>query len=120
MSDFAPLPSRMRVRKGYKHVYHLIYTMPASRKSAKFSSARSPTLDTVMMIEKAASESGGDATVRSLWVRLPRKVMWQTYLVALDYLESSGKLAVDSRRHVIWIWDPKEIARLKKSGLVVA
>lgn len=80
---------------------------------------RFPRLDTVLMIEEAARKGRGDYTVRKLWQKLPKKVMWQTYLATLDYLEYSGKIAIDPENHVIWIWAPGAIEKLKKKGLVV-
>ena len=80
---------------------------------------RYPRLDTVLMIEKALMKAGGDHTLRELWKKLPKKVMWQTYMTTLDYLEYSGKILIDNEKHPIWIWAPKEIEKLKKKGLVI-
>ncbi|MEW6295180.1 MAG: hypothetical protein AB1467_02690 [Candidatus Diapherotrites archaeon] len=80
---------------------------------------RFPRLDTVLMIEKALMNAGGDYSVRELWKKLPKQVMWQTYMATLDYLEYSGKILIDQEKHPIWIWAPKEIEKLKKKGLVV-
>lgn len=74
---------------------------------------RYPRLDTLKMIEKVIEDAKGDYTVRQIWQKLPKKVMWQTYLTALDYLESIHKIAID-KKHVIWIWGPEEIAKIKK------
>lgn len=81
---------------------------------------RFPRLDTVLMIEDSVRNAKGDLTVREIWMRLPKKVMWQTYLTTLDYLEHSGKIYIGEDRHVIWIWAPKKIEELKKKGLVVS
>jgi len=77
---------------------------------------RYPRLDTLKMIEKVIEDAKGDYTVRQIWQKLPKKVMWQTYLTALDYLESIHKIAID-KKHVIWIWGPEEIARVKKQKI---
>ena len=45
---------------------------------------RSPTLDTVLMVEKTIDKYSGDYNRTELWKKLPKKVMWQTYLVVLD------------------------------------
>ena len=71
------------------------------------------------MIEKALMKARGDFTLRELWKKLPKKVMWQTYMTTLDYLEYSGKILIDEKKHPIWIWAPKEVEKLKKKGLVV-
>ncbi len=80
---------------------------------------RFPRLDTVLMIEEALQKAKGDLTVRQIWKKLPKKVMWQTYLTTLDYLEYSGKILIEENRHVIWIWAPKEIQKLKEKRLVI-
>jgi len=74
---------------------------------------RYPRLNTLKMIEKATEDAKGDYTVRQIWQKLPKKVMWQTYLTALDYLEESNKILID-KKYVIWIWDPKGIAKIKR------
>jgi len=80
---------------------------------------RYPKLDTVLMIEEAIRKAKSDLTVRQIWQKLPKKVMWQTYLSTLDYLEYSGKIVIDKDKTVIWIWAPKEIEKLKAKALVV-
>lgn len=80
---------------------------------------RFPRLDTVLMIEEQAKKARGDLTVRQVWKALPKKVMWQTYLATLDYLEYSGKIHIDAQKHVIWIWDPKGIAAIRRKGLLI-
>jgi len=69
--------------------------------------ARSPTLGTVLMIEKTIEEYGGEFTRTGIWKKLPKKVMWQTYLIVLDYLESINKIAFDRKGIVGYILNPK-------------
>lgn len=69
--------------------------------------ARSPTLGTVLMIEKFVNETSGEYNVRELWQKLPKKVMWQTYLVVIDYLQSINKIALDKNGTVGYIWNPE-------------
>jgi len=65
--------------------------------------ARLPNLGTVLMVEEeirksyagqknynGAEEERIDRT--ELWKKLPKKVMWQTYIVILDYLESINRI----------------------------
>jgi len=80
---------------------------------------RFPRLDTILMIEKAITDARGDLTLTEIWKKLPKKVMWQTYLTALEYLEYSGKIHIGEDKHIIWIWSPKEIEILKKKNLVL-
>jgi hypothetical protein len=69
--------------------------------------ARSPTLDTVIMIEKTIDKHSGEFNRTELWKKLPRKVMWQTYLVVLDYLQSINKIAISSDGILVYIWSPE-------------
>ncbi len=80
---------------------------------------RYPRLDTVLAIEEAIRKARGDSSMRQIWQKLPKKVMWQTYCTVLDYLEYSGKILVGSDKRVVWIWAPAEIEKLKSKGLIV-
>jgi len=71
---------------------------------------RSPTLDTVLMVEKTIEKYSGEFNRTSLWKKLPKKVMWQTFLVILDYLENINKIAFDKEDKIAYIWNP-ELAR---------
>ncbi len=75
---------------------------------------RSPTLDTVLMIEKTIEEYSGEYNRTQLWKKLPKKVMWQTYLIVLNYLESINKIAFDKNGTLGYIWNPKLTEILKK------
>jgi hypothetical protein len=67
---------------------------------------RSPTLDTVLMVEKVIEQYSGEYTRTALWKKLPKKVMWQTFTVILDYLESINKIATDKEGKIAYIWNP--------------
>jgi len=69
--------------------------------------ARSPTLQTVMMIEKTIERHSGEFNKTQMWKHLPKKVMWQTYLIVLDYLETINKIAFDRNGTIGYIWNPK-------------
>lgn len=69
--------------------------------------ARSPTLDTVLMIERAVEEYSGEFNRTELWKKLPKKVMWQTYLIVIDYLQSINKIAIDKVGKIAYIWSPE-------------
>ncbi len=75
---------------------------------------RYPRLDTLMMIENAAEDAKGDYTVRQIWQRLPKKVMWQTYLTAIDYLEKSYKIIIDKKTSGVDI-ESKRSCKSKKT-----
>jgi len=79
--------------------------------------ARSPTLQTVLMVEKFIEENSGEFKKTELWKRLPRKVMWQTYLLILEYLQSINKIALDRNGVIGYIWCPdvaKKFANRKR------
>lgn len=75
---------------------------------------RSPTLDTVLMVEKTIEEHSGEYSRTELWRNLPRKVMWQTFLVILEYLQSINKIAFDKEDKVAYIWNPNLARMLRK------
>jgi len=74
--------------------------------------ARSPTLGTVLMVEKFIEDNSGEYNYTELWKKLPKKVMWQTYLVILDYLQSINKIALDKNGTVGYIWNPELVKKL--------
>ena len=73
--------------------------------------ARSPTLDTVLMIEKTIDKYSGEFNKTEIWKKLPKKVMWQTYLVVLDYLEKINKIGIAKNGIIVYIWNPKVAKR---------
>ena len=74
---------------------------------------RSPTLGTVLMVERTIEAFSGEYNRTEIWKKLPKKVMWQTYLVILEYLESINKIAVDKEGKIAYIWNPELAKRLK-------
>jgi hypothetical protein len=77
-----------------------------------------PRLDTVLMVEETMRKNGEYRSKRSLWLALPKKMMYQTFMVILDYLEESGKIAIKESK-VIWIWNPELAAKYRNSHLVI-
>lgn len=76
--------------------------------------ARSPTLETVLMVERIIEENSGEFNRTELWKNLPKKVMWQTFLVVLDYLQSINKIAIDSEGTIAYIWSPEVYKKFAK------
>jgi len=74
---------------------------------------RSPTLDTVLMIERTIEHYSGEFNRTELWKKLPKKVMWQTYLLVLDYLQSINKIAIDKEGKIGYIWNPQLAKKLR-------
>ena len=68
---------------------------------------RYPRLDTVLMVEEFIQKHSTEFKKRKLWENLPKKMMYQTYCVVIDYLLISGKIAADRNGTIGWIWDPE-------------
>ena len=69
--------------------------------------ARSPTLQTVLMVEKFIEENSGEYKKTDLFKNLPKKVMWQTFQVIMEYLDSLYKIVYDKEGYVVYIWNPE-------------
>jgi hypothetical protein len=70
-----------------------------------------PRLDTVLMVESFIRDNSGEFKKRSLWEKLPKKTMYQTFQVIFDYLVDSGKIGVDRQGHIAWIWNPSLVRK---------
>ena len=71
---------------------------------------RYPRLDTVLMVEDFIKEHDGKFKKRKLWESLPKKMMYQTFCVIIDYLLYSRKISIDAEGKIGWTYYP-EIAR---------
>ena len=75
----------------------------------------SPTLNTILMVEDVL-KNGDLMTLMELKNRLPKKVMHQTLLQILDYLQFSGKIIIGTKG-ILWIYtERKELNELIKRG----
>lgn len=79
----------------------------------------SPTLESVLMVERLVQKHSQEYGKYQLWKKLPKQMMYQTFQVILDYLEHSGKIMIDTDGIVFWTYDPKTIKRLISEGLIV-
>lgn len=79
----------------------------------------SPTLESVIMVEKTIQKYSQECGKYQLWKKLPKKMMYQTFQTILNYLEESGKIIIDKDGCIIWTWNPGRIRRLVKEGLIV-
>lgn len=79
----------------------------------------SPTLESVLMVEKAIQKHSQECGKYQLWKKLPKQMMYQTFQVILDYLEKSGKILIDKDGVIIWTYDPEGIKKLIAAQLVV-
>ena len=67
---------------------------------------RFPRLDTILMVENFIKENDGDFLKKALWENLPKKMMYQTFCVIINYLLHSRKISVDSEGKIGWIYYP--------------
>lgn len=79
-----------------------------------------PTLWTLLMIEKTVKEADLPPKRTDLWKSLPRRMMYQTFKRALDYLEASGKILIDKDERVVWVaMDNAKLQKLLDSAVRV-
>ena len=76
--------------------------------------ARSPRLETVLMVERFIRKHDGEFKKRSLWENLPKKMMYQTFCVVIDYLLYSRKISIDSEGKIGWIYYPEKAKNVEK------
>lgn len=69
--------------------------------------ARSPRLDTVVMVEHFIKEHNGEYKKTELFNKLPKKMMWGTFNVILQYLWDNNKIGIDKNDYVVYIWNPE-------------
>ena len=74
---------------------------------------RSPTLQTVLMVEAFIKENSGEYKKTEIFEKLPRKVMWNTFQVIMGYLEESLKIMIENDGKITYIWNPKFYERIK-------
>ena len=87
------------------------------KKLAEVSLAHSPTLNTVLMVEQTLKDAQETLTLAELKRRLPKKVMHQTLIQILDYLQFSGKIIIGTKG-ILWIFaERKEIEALMKNSV---
>jgi hypothetical protein len=79
---------------------------------------RYPSLGSVLMVEKFIYDTSGEFKKKQLWEHLPKRMMYQTFSVIIDYLIYSGRIAIDSEGKIGWIWNPALVEKyLKKKNL---
>ncbi len=79
----------------------------------------SPTLGSVIMVERTIQKYSQECGKYQLWKKLPKKMMYQTFQVIIDYLESSGKILIDKDGCIMWTYNPERIRKLISKGLVL-
>ena len=86
----------------------------ATKAGLKKQSHRYPRLDTILTLEDFIKEHDGEFKKRKLWESLPKKMMYQTFCIAFDYLLISRKISVDSEGKIGWIFYPEIVAKYLK------
>lgn len=74
---------------------------------------RYPRLDTILMVEKAIKKYDGEFKKRALWEHLPKKMMYQTFCVVIDYLYPN-KVSIDAEGKIGWVYYPKTVKKWMK------
>ncbi|HLD05145.1 MAG TPA: hypothetical protein VJG90_05495 [Candidatus Nanoarchaeia archaeon] len=78
-----------------------------------------PTLSTILMVEDTLKKANELLTIAELKRRLPKKVMHQTLIQTLDYLQVSGKILIGTKG-ILWIFaEKKELDKLIRQGTEV-
>lgn len=72
---------------------------------------RYPRLDTVLNVEEFIKKHDGEFKKRRLWESLPKRMMYQTFCVIINYLLYSRKISVDGEGKIGWIYYPEEARR---------
>ena len=98
----------------------LIFTETEVRKRGKTRVFRYPNLNTVLMVEEVLKlHRDIPMKVAELKKKLPKKVMHQTLLLILDYLQASGKIIIGTKG-VQWIYaDREHLQAMLKGGLEI-
>ena len=73
---------------------------------------RSPRLETVIMVERFIKENSGEYKKTELFNKLPKKMMWGTFNIILEYLYENNKIGIDKEGYIIYLWNPELIKRL--------
>ena len=88
-------------------------------KNRGYAEQRSPTLNTLLMVEETLMNADGVLTFAELKRRLPKQVMHQTLMQIVDYLQLSGKIVIGTKG-ILWIFtERKELDALIQRGTEV-
>jgi hypothetical protein len=71
------------------------------------------------MVEETIQKHSQECGKYQLWKKLPQKMMYQTYLVILDYLVASNKIMIDKDGCILWTYNPERIAKILASGVKI-
>lgn len=99
----------------YINLYNPQFMVGSTRKRRQI--IHYPRLDTVMMIEDAIRSAKEYPTKAELLRHLPKKVMYQTFNLVLEYLQRSNKIIVTKDGGIVWVFaDSEKLRRLLAEG----
>jgi len=98
----------LRNRKVYKVSIDNFYMEQEILKSARY-----PNLQTVIMVENFIKDNSMMYTKREIFENLPKKMIWGTFRIIMDYLEETLKIMTDEEGAVSYIWNPRLLEKIK-------
>ncbi|MFH0837166.1 MAG: hypothetical protein V1870_03485 [Candidatus Aenigmatarchaeota archaeon] len=78
-----------------------------------------PRLDTVAMVEDSIKKLDYYPTKTELWKALPKKVMYQTFSMIIEYLVSINKIIIDKDSRIVWVWNPELMKKVIEKKLIL-
>ena len=72
---------------------------------------RSPTLQTVLMVENFIKEHNSEFKKTELFENLPKKMMWGTFQTIMRYLEDNFKIIIEDDGVITYIWNPELVKK---------
>lgn len=78
----------------------------------KCRNAHSPTLDTVLMVEKTLKQLGA-CTITELYKALPRTVIYPTLKLIIEYFHARGFVMSDKERKIVWVYNPRLVRKYR-------
>ena len=76
-------------------------------------SARHPNLQTVLMVEKFIEDNSMFYTKREIFNKLPKKMLWGTFKIIINYLEETLKIMTEEDGVISYVWNPELLERIK-------
>ena len=76
-------------------------------------SARYPNLQTVLMVEKFIKDNSMFYTKREIFNNLPKKMLWGTFKIIINYLEETLKITMEEDGVISYIWNPELLEKIK-------
>ncbi len=81
--------------------------------------AHSPTLETILMVEKTLLDMSEYPTKKALREALPKQIEYPTFNKILDYLEASGKIRYNGRSIIYTGINSPQLRNLVDRGTII-